>query len=195
LEKIGFLGANVVASHCLHLTDDDIAILAKRNVKVIHNPISNMKLASGDSFRFLDLVRAGITIGFGTDGASSSNNHDILAVAKMVSLKQKAKHNNPATLPAREAFGFVTDSSESITGLKIGKLAEGYLADLCLVNLRIPEMMPNHNFISNLVYSANGMAVDTVICDGKILMKNRIIPGEEEIMDKIPEVIQDWLSR
>jgi len=195
LEKIGFFGANVVASHCLHLTDDDIAILAKRNVKVIHNPISNMKLASGDSFRFFDLVNAGVTIGFGTDGASSSNNHDILEVAKMASLKQKAKLNNPATLPAREAFSFVTDSSESITGMKIGKMAEGYLADLCLLDLRIPEMMPNHNFVSNLVYSANGMAVDTVICDGKILMKNRIIPGAEEILDKIPEVIQDWLSR
>lgn len=195
LEKIGFLGANVVASHCLHLTDEDIAILAKRNVKVIHNPISNMKLASGDSFRFLELASAGVTMGFGTDGASSSNNHDILEVAKMASLKQKAKLNNPAALPAREAFGFVTDSAESITGLKIGKIEEGYLADLCLVDLRMPEMMPNHNFISNLVFSANGSAVVTVICDGKILMKNRIIPGEDEILDKIPEVVKDWLSR
>jgi len=195
LDKIGFLGANVSVSHCVYLADEDIEMLAKRNVKVIHNPISNMKLASGDTFRFFDLVNAGVTLGFGTDGASSSNNHDILEVAKMASLKQKAKLNDPAALPAREAFGFVTDSAESITGMKIGKIEEGYLADLCLVDLRMPEMMPNHNFISNLVFSANGRAVNTVICDGKILMENRIIAGEEEILDKIPEVVKDWLSR
>lgn len=195
LDKIGFLGENVIASHCLYLTDEDIELLAKHNVKVMHIPISNMKLASGDSFRFYDLVNSGVRLGFGTDGASSSNNLDIIEVAKMVSLKMKVKLSDPAALPAREAFGYVTDASQSIISMQIGKIKEGYLADLCLVDLRMPEMMPNHNFVSNLVFSANGSAVDTVICDGRILMRNRIIPGEDEILDKIPEVVKDWLSR
>ncbi len=195
LEKIGFLGENVTVSHCIYLTDQDIEILAKRKVKVMHIPISNLKLVSGENFRYNDLQKAGVTIGLGTDGASSSNNLDILDVVKMVSLKQKMRTNNPSFLPAREALSLVTDTNEAVTGMKIGKIEVGYLADLCLLNLRIPEMMPNHNFVSNLVYSANGLAVDTVICDGKILMKNRIIPGEDEILDKIPEVVKEWLSR
>jgi 5-methylthioadenosine/S-adenosylhomocysteine deaminase len=195
LDKIGFLGPNVTVSHCIYLTDEDIEILAKRNVKVMHIPISNLKLASGEDFRFHDLQKAGVIIGLGTDGASSSNNLDILDVVKMVSLKQKMRTSNPSFLPARESLSLVTDTTEVVIGMKIGKIEEGYLADLCLVNLRIPEMMPNHNFVSNLVYSANGLAVDTLICDGKILMKNRIIPGEDEILNKIPEVVKDWLSR
>lgn len=195
LDKIGFLGENVIASHCLFLSDEDIRILAERKVKVMHIPISNMKLASGDNFRFNDLLNAGVNMAFGTDGASSSNNLDILEVVKMVSLKQKVKANNPAALPAHFALSFITEASGDVCRMKIGKIEEGYLADLCLLDLKIPEMMPNHNFISNLVYSAKGRAVDTVICNGKILMKNKIIPGEEEILNKIPEVVNNWLNR
>ena len=73
-------------------------------------------------------------------------------------------------------------------GLKAGRIAEGYLADLCLVDLDIPAFTPNHNFVSNLVYAANGSCIDTVICDGKILMQDKKVPGEEEIMEHTAEL-------
>ena len=73
-------------------------------------------------------------------------------------------------------------------GLKAGRIAEGYMADLCLVDLDIPAFTPNHNFVSNLVYAANGSCIDTVICDGKILMQDKKVPGEEEIMEHTAEL-------
>jgi len=80
-------------------------------------------------------------------------------------------------------------------GLKAGRIAEGYLADLCLVDLDIPAFTPNHNFVSNLVYAANGSCIDTVICDGKILMENKKVPGEDEIMEKATEIAYNLMKR
>ena len=80
-------------------------------------------------------------------------------------------------------------------GLKAGRIAEGYLADLCLVDLDIPAFTPNHNFVSNLVYAANGSCIDTVICDGKILMENKKVPGEDEIMEKAAEIAYNLMKR
>ena len=80
-------------------------------------------------------------------------------------------------------------------GLKAGRIAEGYLADLCLVDLDIPAFTPNHNFVSNLVYAANGSCIDTVICDGKILMQDKKVPGEEEIMEKAAEIAYNLMKR
>ena len=76
-----------------------------------------------------------------------------------------------------------------------GKVAEGYLADLCLIDLKIPAFTPNFSFVSNLVYAANGSCVDTVICDGQVLMENRRVPGEEEIMERTAALAYDLIKR
>ena len=92
-------------------------------------------------------------------------------------------------------FASATEIGASLLGLKAGKIAEGYLADLCLIDLCQPAFTPNFDFVSNLVYAANGSCVDTVICDGKVLMEHRLVPGEEEIMERAAAMAYDLVKR
>lgn len=184
LEKIGFLGSNVIACHCAWVNDNEISIMAKRKVKVVHNPASNLKLASACSFPYAKLTNAGVPVLLGTDGAASNNSLDMFGAMRLASLLQKGVDANPMALPAREAFSMATADSANAFGIDAGKIGEGKLADLLLVDLRRPETVPNHNLISNLVYSASGSCVDATICDGKILMQNKVVEGQEKIMDK-----------
>lgn len=195
LESIGFLDSNVSLAHCVHLDDTDLKILADRGCQIVHNPASNMKLSSGHSFRYPDMKALGIPVSIGTDGTSSGNNLDMLEAMKLASLMGKVAWNDPTLWTAEETFACATSVAETLTGFKTGKIEEGYLADINLVNLNLPEMTPNFHLISNLVYSANGSCIDTVICDGNILMENRHVQGEEEIMRKANEVAFDLVKR
>jgi 5-methylthioadenosine/S-adenosylhomocysteine deaminase len=195
LNSIGFLGANVSLAHCIHLEDDEIKLLADNGCQVVHNPASNLKLVSGNRFRYSDLKKAGVTVGIGTDGACSGNNLDMYEAMKLASLNGKLAWDDPTIWNADETFAAATEVAEAITGFRTGKIKEGFLADISLVDLNRPEMTPNFHLISNLVYSANGSVVDTVICDGKVLMENRHVPGEEEIMRKANEVAHDLVNR
>jgi 5-methylthioadenosine/S-adenosylhomocysteine deaminase len=195
LDSIGFLGPDVSFAHCLYPDDDEIKILANNGCQVVHNPASNLKLVSGNRFRFTDFKNAGVTVCLGTDGTSSGNNLDMYETMKLAALTGKAAWNNPTFWTAEETFAVATEGAEKLTGFRTGIIKEGYLADICLVNLNLPEMTPNFNLISNLVYSANGSCVDTVICDGKILMENRYFPGEDEIMKKASEAAMDLVRR
>lgn len=182
LQSIGFLNEDVSFAHCIYLSDEDIKILANHGCQVVHNPASNMKLASGNRFRFSDFKKAGIPVSIGTDGTSSGNNLDMYEAMKLAALNGKVAWNDPTLWTAEDTFNCATQVAETLTGFKTGKIEVGYLADLSLVRLDVPEMVPNFNLISNLVYSANGNVVDTLICDGKILMENREVPGEKEIL-------------
>jgi 5-methylthioadenosine/S-adenosylhomocysteine deaminase len=195
LNSIGFLGPDVSFAHCLYPDDEEIKILADNGCQVIHNPASNLKLASGNRFRYNDFKNAGVTVFLGTDGTSSGNNLDMYETMKLAALTGKAAWNDPTHWNAEETFAVATEGGEKLTGFKTGFIREGYLADICLVNLNLPEMTPNFNLISNLVYSANGSCIDTVICDGKILMENRYVHGENEIMKKANEVAHDLVKR
>ena len=188
LYKLGVLSPRLVIAHGVYVDKDEIRMLADYGVKVIHNPASNMKLASGISFKFAEMKQAGVKVGIGTDGCSSSNNLDMIEAMKLASLLGKAWRKDPEAIPASEIFQAATEAGALAIGLKAGRIAEGYLADLCLVDLDIPAFTPNHNFVSNLVYAANGSCIDTVICDGKILMQDKKVPGEEEIMEHTAEL-------
>ena len=170
-------------------------ILRRHGVTAVHNPASNMKLASGIQFKFCEMRKAGVTVALGTDGCSSSNNLDMIEAMKLASLLGKAWRKDPEAIPAGEIFQAATEAGALAIGLKAGRIAEGYLADLCLVDLDIPAFTPNHNFVSNLVYAANGSCIDTVICDGKILMENKKVPGEDEIMEKAAEIAYNLMKR
>ena len=183
LEKIGFLGSNVVAAHAIHLTDEEIAILARHPVSVVHNPISNMKLASG-SFPYARIRDAGISVSLGTDGCSSNNNLDMLEEMKFAALHAKLIHNDPTVLPAAEVFELATVNGATALGLDCGKIAEGKLADCMLVDLSNHRLVPGYQLIDDLVYSADSSCIDTVICDGKILMQNGRVEGEEKIVSE-----------
>lgn len=194
LNSLGFLGPNVSLSHCLYLEDSELDIIADKGCQVVHNPISNMKLASGVGFKFRQMKKKGIPISFGTDGTSSNNCLDMFNTMKTGALASKASWKDPTVCTAQEAFECATAVAETMSDLKIGKIEVGYLADISLVNLDLPEMTPLINLYSNLVYSANGSCIDTVICDGNILMENRVVPGEKEIMERVRQIVKKIIS-
>lgn len=191
LDSLNVLNEYVIAAHCVWLNDEDIAVLGEKNVKVIHNPNSNLKLSSGYKFRYEELKNVGVKVGLGTDGCSSSNNLDMIEAMKIASLLQKAWRFDPTSMPAQDAFTIASQNGGEILGLKTGKIVEGYLADIVLVDLNIPAFIPNHNFVSNLVYAANGGCVDTVICNGNVIMKDKYVDGEEEILFQANRVAKE----
>ncbi|MCW3132965.1 MAG: amidohydrolase [Methanophagales archaeon] len=196
LDSIGFLSSRTIAPHCVHLNRKEIEILKKRDVKIVHTPVSNMKLASG-RMPYEELKWAGLqsNIALGTDGCASNNNLDMFEEMKIASLFQKAFSGDTTSLPAEEAFVLATRNAAKMFRLNSGIIAEGKLADVVLLDLKHVELVPNHNLTSNIVYSANGSCVDTVICDGRILMEGRKIEGEEEIKEKAKEVAYELVSR
>lgn len=195
MKSIGVLNERAVLAHCLHINDDEIQMIADAGAKIIHNPASNQKLASGNKFRYQEMIEAGISVGIGTDGTSSSNNLDMYEALKLASLWAKSAYADPKILPADEAFALATTNTEAITGVKTGKIEIGYAADIQLINLDLPELTPCHDLISNLVYSANGSCVDTLISNGKIVMEKRIVDDEKDILKNVRRITQELLSR
>jgi 5-methylthioadenosine/S-adenosylhomocysteine deaminase len=188
LRQLGILSPHLILAHGLYVDEEEIQMLADYGVTVVHNPASNMKLASGYRFKYREMQEAGVRIALGTDGCSSSNNLDMVEAMKLASLLGKAWRKDPEVITAKEIFHTATVSGAEAINLKAGQITEGFLADLCLVDLNMPAFTPNHNFISNLVYAANGSCVDTVICNGKILMQDKKVSGEEEIMERAAEL-------
>jgi len=180
LDKIGFLNKNCILAHSIWLSEKEIRILAKRECSVVYNPCSNMKLASG-IFPYKKLKKAGVNITLGTDGPASNNSLDMFLEMKFASLLQKIREMDPTIAPAKEIFKIATKNGAKALKINAGEIKEGKLADLILVDLNQVCFQPGHNFISDLVYSANGNCVSDVICNGKILMQERQIEGEEKI--------------
>jgi len=185
LESIGFLGPDVLAAHCIHLTTREIELLARHGVKVVYNPVANMKLALGIA-RIWELMDLGVTVGLGTDGPASNNSLDMLENLKIAILLQKVHYMDPTILPVRRALEMATIHGAKALGLEgsTGSLEAGKKADIILINFKKPHLTPVHDPYVNIVYSAHGGDVDTVLVDGKILMENREIKTlkEEEIM-------------
>jgi len=198
LEKIHFLGRNILAAHCVHLSNHDIEILAKHRVKVAYNPVANMKLAQGIP-KIIDLINASITVGIGTDGPASNNTLDMFQTAKTAVLLQKIHYKNPTVLPAHQVLEMATKEGAKALHLEktIGTIEAGKKADIILVNLNKPHLTPTHSIHANLVYSATGNDVDTVIVNGRILMENRQIKtaNEERIIQKAQKTAQSLLNQ
>ena len=172
LDRLGVLGPDVIAAHLVHVDEEEAAILAERGVTVSHCPCSNMKLASG-VFPYELLRKAGCRITLGTDGDSSNNNLDMREEMKFAALMAKVSSGDPLTMPAGEALAIATRNGAEAFGIDAGVIAEGKLADAILVDLADERMTPSHHLVSNWVYAAGSSCVDTVICDGRILMRNR----------------------
>lgn len=195
LDKIGFLGPDVVAAHCVWLSDEEIEIIRKNGVKVSHNPCSNMKLASGIS-PVSKMIENDICVSIGTDGASSNNNLDLIEEMKTASLLQKVSTLDPKVLTSTEAVAMATIRGAEALGLddEIGSIEVGKKADIILIDTNSANMVPDSSSLSsNIVYSANGSNVDTTICDGKILMENKklTVLDEDEIYKKAREAIDE----
>ncbi len=188
LDEIGFLSDRLIAAHAVWLESDEIDLLAKRGVSVVHCPASNMKLCVGKALNFAEMKRKGLNVTLGTDGAASNNNLDMFEEMKFAALLQKFYYNDPTLMKADEVFATATLNAARAFKLKAGAIKEGNLADLVLVNLHKPYMQPCHNLVANLVYAANNGCVDTVIVDGNIVVRNGVFEGEEEIIKKASEV-------
>ena len=170
LDSLGFLGPDVIAAHVVHVDEEEAAILASRGVTIAHCPCSNLKLASG-IFPYKLLNDAGCRIALGTDGDSSNNNLDMREEMKFAALLAKASSGNPEVMPADEALAMATRNGAAAFGIDAGVIQEGKLADALLVRLDDVRMQPCHNLVSNWVYAAGSSCIDTVICNGKILMR------------------------
>ncbi len=195
LEELEFLSPKLVAAHSVWYNKSDLEILSKYDVKVVHNPVSNMKLAVGSAIPYQAMQAAGLTIALGTDGCASNNNLDMFESMKIATLLQKYHTSNETIMPALETFQMATINGARSLGLDVGVIEVGKLADIMLIDLANPEMTPNHDLISNIVYSGNGAIVDTVICDGKILMEDRVVPGEVEVLEKAREAAMNLVNR
>lgn len=189
LEKLGILSEHLVLAHVVWIDDEEMDLLAKYNVSVVHNPASNLKLASGYAFKYEEMKRRGIRIGIGTDGCSSSNNLDMVVAMKLASFLGKGWRFDSTACKADDIFASATSVGADILGIPAGRVEEGALADVCLVDLNTPELVPLNSLTSNLVYATSGSScVDTVIIDGRILMRDKYVPGQEAIIAEAREV-------
>ncbi len=182
LDSLGLLTSKTLAAHAIHLTDSDIDLLKERGVSLAYMPCSNYKLSSG-RFRFRRIADAGCRITFGTDGCASNNSLSMFDEMKVGALGAKIEHGGPAACHVNEILHAATRGGASAFGLNAGVIAEGAFADVVLLDLNSSLMVADHNLTSNVVYSADSSCVDTVICDGRILMRGRVVPGEREIVE------------
>jgi 5-methylthioadenosine/S-adenosylhomocysteine deaminase len=170
LERLGLVGPRLVAAHGVYLDQDEIEMLATAGATVVTNPNANLKLATGGIFDYAGARRAGLRVALGTDGPASNNNLDMIEEMKTAALVQKHRAVDATCLPAAEALALATTSAAEALGPGSGRIAPGEPADLILLDFSHPSTQPVHDPISTLVYAANGRAVHTTICDGRVLM-------------------------
>ena len=182
LDSLGVLGPDVIAAHTLWLSDKDVEILGKRGVTCVHNVNSNLKLASGYKFRYNELRDAGANVCLGTDGCGSSNNLDMLETMKTAAMIQKAWREDSSAMPINEIIAMASTNPAKALGLNLGKLEEGALADIIIIDTDNYHFISPGSFEANLIYSAHSDCIDSVICNGRFVMKNRVVPGEKEIL-------------
>ena len=189
LDRLGVLGPDVIAAHTLWVSDNDVKILGRGGVTCVHNVNSNLKLASGYRFRYNELRDAGANICLGTDGCASSNNLDMLETMKTSAMIQKAWRNDPSAMPLGELIPMATMNGGKGLGLDIGRVEEGALADILIIDTENYNFLSPGSFEANLVYSAHSDCIDSVICNGRFVMKNRVVPGEKELLSEARKIM------
>jgi 5-methylthioadenosine/S-adenosylhomocysteine deaminase len=181
LDEVGFLGPDVLAIHCVVMDETDISLLARHGVNVAYNPISNMYLGSGIA-PIMPMTQAGIRVSVGTDGAGSNNSLDMIESLKMAALLQKVAARNASVIDAQMVLDWATREAAKTLGLahEIGSLEMGKKADLFVLAANSAKIVPAHDPVATLIYSAGEENVVTTIADGKILMQDRIIQHLDE---------------
>lgn len=183
LEKLGILGPNVLMVHCVYLTEKDIQRSRECDLKVSHNPVSNMYLSSGVA-PIPQMLRAGVTVGLGVDGAASNNGQDMVELIKTTALLQKVATRDPVSITAEKVLEMATIDGARSIGLEkeIGSLEVGKKADFVIFNpYRNPKAIPLHNPVSTLVYSSSMENIESVAVDGRFLLED----GEFTVADEL----------
>jgi 5-methylthioadenosine/S-adenosylhomocysteine deaminase len=184
LDRIGLLSPRTVLAHGVWMEDAELALVAARGATVVTNPVSNLKLAVGRMFPYARVREHGIAVGLGTDGASSNNGLDLLQDVKVLAILQKFAQNDPAALPAAEAWDVASGRLAPALGTR--PLAPGEPADFLLVHASAPELGPGH-FLENLVYAGSGSVVSTTVIAGNVVMRDGVVEGVVEIRAKAGE--------
>jgi 5-methylthioadenosine/S-adenosylhomocysteine deaminase len=186
LERYGLLEGHVLAAHCVHVSEQELAIMAKRGVHVAHNPTSNLKLASGLA-DVVGMLRAGITVGIGTDGQGSNNDQDMFTELHLAALLPKGITLDPTAVPARQAFAMATIDGARALGLEqiVGSLEVGKRADIAVLELNCVHNVPRfdlspENTYSQLVYAAKSHDVKHVMIDGRWMMRDHLLMTLDE---------------
>ncbi len=187
LENIGFLDDRLIAAHCVHVNEMEIGILRKRNVAVAHCVESNLKLASGVA-PIPAMLKAGVKVSFGTDGAASNNDLSVLSEMSTAAKLHKAIAKDPTVLDSKTAVLMATKLGAEALGLghKIGSIEKGKAADVISIDLRKPHLMPLYDIYSHIVYSAMASDIKTVLVNGKLLIDDgeHTSGRDEEILRK-----------
>ncbi|MCL6602343.1 MAG: amidohydrolase [Paenibacillus sp.] len=197
LEKLGMFTRPSIVAHGVHLNDEEIEILARHQVGVSHNPGSNLKLASGIA-RVTDLLRAGVPVSLGTDGAASNNNLDMFEEMRLAALIHKGISGDPTAIPAPEALRMATEyGAKSIFLDNVGRLAPGMKADFIAIDIDQPHLLPHSDLLSHAVYSASAKDVEHVWINGKQVVKYGKCQtlDEEMIRRKAQESFENLLKR
>jgi 5-methylthioadenosine/S-adenosylhomocysteine deaminase len=191
LDRFGLIDEGLIAAHAIHLDEEEISRIFENGVKIVHVPESNMKLCAGLA-PIRDMVKAGLTVGLGTDGCSSNNNLDLFCEMDTAAKLSKVYDLDPVGLDANTVIKMATCWGASVLGLEkeIGTLELGKSADIIVVDIHQPHLCPVYDPLSAIVYSANGADVKDVIVNGKVLMKNREFTTLDpvEIMEKVKAI-------
>ncbi len=193
-EKCGIFDVPAIVAHCVQVTDEDIDILKKKNVSVVTNPASNMKLGNGFA-PVARMLEKGVNVCLGTDGAASNNCLNMFHELSLLTLIHKGTGRTPQCISAKEGFRIATINGARALGLEkeIGSIEVGKKADLAILDLNTPSLTPRNNLIAGLSYSANGSEVDTVIINGQVTMEGRKILTMDEAL--VYHKIQDIIMR
>jgi 5-methylthioadenosine/S-adenosylhomocysteine deaminase len=191
LKEMGILDERFFAFHCVVMDEEDMRVFADHGCKVVHNPESNMKLASGVA-PISAMLQQGIVVGLGTDGCASNNNLDMFQEMDTAAKLEKSARLDPTVMSARTVLRMATCDGAKVLGLDrlVGTLDVGKKADLCIIDMNKPHLTPLYDEYSHLVYTVGGADVDTVLINGKMVMKDRrlLTIDEEEAMRRVREI-------
>ena len=200
LEEMGIVGPNVLMVHCCYLTDKDIAMAKKYDMKVSHNVCSNQYLSSGVA-DVPKMLRNGITVSLGVDGAASNNAQDMVELMKFTALQHKVATRDPLAMTAEKVLEMATIDGARALGMEdeIGSLEVGKKADLVIFDpVECPKAIPMHNPVSTLVYSASMKNIVGAMVDGKVVMENGVITtvkDEKEIYRRVQKCAENLCER
>lgn len=171
LDQYGVWDSRAIAAHCVYTTQEDWAVMADKGVSCIHNPYSNLKLGSGVA-PIPVMLAAGVNVALGTDGVSSHNSTDMFADMKLAATLHNGVSRDPMAVTAMEALKMATVNGAAALGRATGRIAPGYVADLILVDFESPNLIPCHDVVQNLVFSAHGSNVVMNMARGKVIYQN-----------------------
>ena len=176
LKKMDIFDGRALAAHCVHVSEEDMCILAEHGVGVAHNPSSNIKLASGFA-PVAKMLDKGVHVGIGTDGVASNDRMDMLREANLASLIAKGFSGDPTQLDAFTTLRMATLGGAQALGMadRLGTVTVGKQADLIMLDLTGPAYQPENEMMNHLVYSANSTDVVMTMVDGRILMENGVL--------------------